>query len=144
MKLEREVADEFPLHYYVWKNNISALNSSIPDLKSQLERLDPRGRTPLMLAVTLDFVECARILIDHGANVNVENAEGWTGKFTLSYPVLQQKLTVYLAVVQEASSTGNVELLHMILEKRDHQRHNSRMLGVPQLLQKLKDVRITS
>lgn len=42
--------------------------------------MDPRGRTPLMLAITLDDIESTRLLINKGANVNVKNDEGWTGK----------------------------------------------------------------
>lgn len=48
--------------------------------QNQLEKLDPRGRTPLMLAITLDDIESTRLLIIKGANVNVKNDEGWTGK----------------------------------------------------------------
>lgn len=48
--------------------------------QNQLEKLDPRGRTPLMLAITLGDLESTRLLIIKGANVNVKNDEGWTGK----------------------------------------------------------------
>lgn len=48
--------------------------------QSQLEKLDPRGRTPLMLAITLDDIQSTGLLINKGANVNVKNDEGWTGK----------------------------------------------------------------
>ena len=42
-----------------------------------LEARDPHGRTALMLAVALGRVDCARVLIDAGANVNTE-CDGWT------------------------------------------------------------------
>jgi len=42
--------------------------------------------------------------------------------------------------VQEATATGDPVLLQMVLEKRDHQRYSSRIGGVPELLQRLKDV----
>lgn len=48
--------------------------------QNQLEKLDPRGRTPLMLAITLGDLESTRLLIIKGANVNIKNDEGWTGK----------------------------------------------------------------
>lgn len=54
-------------------------------LQSQLEKLDPRGRTPLMLAITLDDIQSTRLLITKGANVNVKNDEGWTGKIITNY-----------------------------------------------------------
>jgi ankyrin repeat protein len=43
------------------------------------EKRDARGRTPLMLAVTLGHLESARTLLQHATNVNTENREGWTG-----------------------------------------------------------------
>lgn len=45
-----------------------------------MEELDPRGRTPLILAVTLGYLESAKVLLDAGADVNFENKEGWSGK----------------------------------------------------------------
>jgi len=33
-----------------------------------------------MLAITLGDIESTRLLIIRGANVNVKNDEGWTGK----------------------------------------------------------------
>lgn len=41
--------------------------------------VDPRGRTPLHLAVTLGHLESARVLLRHGANANAENSRYWTG-----------------------------------------------------------------
>lgn len=79
---EANIARDFPLHYLVWTKNIVALRTSLqPDNVNfqHLEQLDPRGRTPLMLAVTLENLDCAILLLENGANVNVENKEGWTG-----------------------------------------------------------------
>jgi ankyrin repeat domain-containing protein 13 len=45
-----------------------------------VEKKDPRGRTPLMLAVTMGHKESVRVLLNHGASVNMENREGWNGK----------------------------------------------------------------
>ncbi|KAJ8959065.1 hypothetical protein NQ318_022321 [Aromia moschata] len=72
-----------------------------------------------MLAVTLGHLESSRTLLNADANVNCENLNGWT-------------------VVQEAVATGDPELLHMVLERRDFQRYTSRMAGIPELLQRLK------
>jgi len=33
-----------------------------------------------MLAITLDDLESTKLLITRGANINVKNDEGWTGK----------------------------------------------------------------
>ena len=45
----------------------------------QIEKRDPRGRTPLHLAVTLGHIECVRVLLCHGADVFAENNGCWTG-----------------------------------------------------------------
>lgn len=47
--------------------------------KHDIERKDPRGRTPLMLSVTLNHLESSRVLLRHGADVIVENKQGYTG-----------------------------------------------------------------
>lgn len=46
---------------------------------------------------------------------------------------------VLFLVVQEAVATGDPELLHLVLERRDFQRYSSRMAGIPELLQRLKE-----
>lgn len=53
-------------------------NLNFPQM--DLESLDPRGRTPLHLAVTLGHLDCARVLLQQGADVNKENLNGWTGE----------------------------------------------------------------
>lgn len=108
------------MHWLVWKNDFSELDRELASKKHDIEMQDPRGRTPLMLAVTLGHLESVRILLRHNANVNVENSGGWT-------------------VVQEAAATGDPELLQEVVEKRDYQRYNSRVIGIPELLQRLKE-----
>uniref|UniRef100_H9GIV8 Ankyrin repeat domain 13B n=1 Tax=Anolis carolinensis TaxID=28377 RepID=H9GIV8_ANOCA len=85
---------------------------------ADIEQLDPRGRTPLHLATTLGHLECARILLRHGADVAKENQSGWT-------------------VLQEAVSTRDLELVQLVLRYRDYQRALKRLAGIPTLLEKL-------
>ncbi|KAJ8983987.1 hypothetical protein NQ317_008692 [Molorchus minor] len=110
MASEEYIKSEYPLHWCVWHNEYKNLEKLLAT---------KRGRTPLMLAVTLGHLESTRSLLNADANVNCENLNGWT-------------------VVQEAVATGDPELLHMVLERRDFQRYSSRMAGIPELLQKLK------
>lgn len=119
MVSEEYIKAEYPLHLYVWKNDYKNLETVLAKKEYDKEKRDNRGRTPLMLAVTLGHLESARTLLNADANVNCENLNGWT-------------------VVQEAVATGDPELLHMVLERRDFQRYTSRMAGIPELLQRLK------
>ncbi|NXY07190.1 AN13B protein, partial [Pteruthius melanotis] len=89
---------------------------------ADIEQLDPRGRTPLHLATTLGHLECARVLLKHGADVGKENRSGWT-------------------VLQEAVSTRDLELVQLVLRYRDYQRAIKRLAGIPVLLEKLRKVR---
>lgn len=85
----------------------------------EIDLLDPRGRTPLHLATTLGHLECARVLLKHGADVNRENRSGWT-------------------VLQEAVSTRDLDLVRLVLRHRDFQRVLKRLAGIPILLDKLR------
>jgi len=112
---------QYPLHSLIWTNSHTNLSTTLTALsnKAELEVKDPHGRTPLMLAVSLGQIECTRQLLDVGANVNTE-CDGWT-------------------VVQEATATGDPELVQMVLDQRDRQRYSTRIGGIPDLLKKLKD-----
>ncbi|XP_063904695.1 ankyrin repeat domain-containing protein 13D isoform X2 [Zophobas morio] len=114
------IKEEYPLHWLVWQNDYKQLDTRLKNKEYDKEKIDNRGRTPLMLAVTLGHLESARTLLNNEANVNCENVEGWT-------------------VVQEAVATGDPELLQMVLERRDFQRYSNRMAGIPELLQRLKE-----
>ncbi|KAG8002182.1 Ankyrin repeat domain-containing protein 13B, partial [Nibea albiflora] len=87
--------------------------------QTDLESLDPRGRTPLHLAVTLGYLDCARVLLQQGADVSKENRNGWT-------------------VLQEAVSTRDPELVRLVLRYRDYQRTARRLAGIPVLLERLR------
>ncbi|NXJ03940.1 AN13D protein, partial [Odontophorus gujanensis] len=89
-----------------------------------VELTDPRGRTPLELAVSLGHLESVRVLLRHNANVGRENANGWT----VPCP----------AVLQEAVSTGDPEIVQLVLQYRDYQRATRRLAGIPELLSKLR------
>lgn len=120
MATARTPETEFPLHWLVWHNNVEELDKELTSGKHDMEKVDPRGRTPLHLAVTLGHMESCRVLLRHGANANAENGKYWT-------------------VVQEAVSSGDPELLQLCLQYRDYQRYASRTEGVPALLQRLVD-----
>ncbi|XP_026082295.1 ankyrin repeat domain-containing protein 13B-like [Carassius auratus] len=110
----------YHLHYLVWHNKHRQLEKELSAREQvDLEVLDPRGRTPLHLAVTLAHLECASLLVQHGADVSRENRNGWT-------------------VLQEAISTRNPEMVRLVLRYRDHQRNTKRLAGIPCLLERLR------
>lgn len=114
------IVQEYPLHLDVWNNNFKDLEKKLKTGKYAIEKLDPRGRTPLHLAVTLGYLESAKVLLKYGADANAENNGYWS-------------------VLHESTSTGDPELVQLVLQYRDYQRHTKRTVGVPELLQKLKE-----
>ncbi|GCC26135.1 ankyrin repeat domain-containing protein 13A [Chiloscyllium punctatum] len=112
-----ELRNKYKLHLLVWHNQYRELEEELK--QHDIEAVDPRGRTPLHLAVSLGHLECVNILLRNNASVDKENAKGWT-------------------VLQEAVSTGDPELLEKILQYRDYNRINSQLNGVPELLSKIQ------
>lgn len=114
------MSDKYPVHCLVWQNAIEELNRFLSDNSADIEVVDPRGRTPLHLAVTLGHLECVRALLRHGAKATVENSQSWT-------------------VLQEAVATGDPEIVQVCLQHRDHQQFTQRSSSVPRLLQRLTE-----
>lgn len=114
------IKEEFPLHHCVWYNNYEELDAALKTGEPDKEKHDPRGRTPLHLAVTLGNLESVKVLLKHGANANADNKGYWS-------------------VLHEAVATGDPEIVLEVLKYRDHQRYTKRTVGVPELLQKLKE-----
>uniref|UniRef100_A0A8C6EJG6 Ankyrin repeat domain 13D n=1 Tax=Microcebus murinus TaxID=30608 RepID=A0A8C6EJG6_MICMU len=109
----------FPLHRLVWANRHRELEAALHSRQHDIEQEDPRGRTPLELAVSLGNLESVRVLLRHNANVAKESRQGW-------------------AVLQEAVSTGDPEMVQLVLQYRDYQRAMQRLAGIPELLNKLR------
>ena len=114
------MADKFPVHCLVWRNAVEELNQLLSENTADIEVVDPRGRTPLHLAVTLGHLECVRALLHHGAIATVENSQNWT-------------------VLQEAVATGDPEIVQACLQHRDRQQFAQRSTSVPRLLQRLTE-----
>ncbi|GAB0090028.1 ankyrin repeat domain-containing protein 13D [Sergentomyia squamirostris] len=109
----------YPLHWHVWNNEVEQLKEALAEENGyDVEKKDPRGRTPLMLAVRLGHLECIQTLLPK-ANTAVE-CDGWS-------------------VVQESVCTGNPDILTAVLEVRDLNRFLHRQAQVPRLLQLLHD-----
>lgn len=112
--------EQFPLHWLVWDNDFGELDKELAKDIHDKELKDPRGRTPLHLSVTLGQVESTKVLLRYRANANAENKGYWS-------------------VLHEAVCTGDPELVQSVLQHRDYQRYSKRTVGVPELLQKLKE-----
>ncbi|MCP9259476.1 hypothetical protein DINM_002420 [Dirofilaria immitis] len=78
MTNEKELRQEYPLHWAVFRNDYEDLMELLEEEHASeiLDKLDVRGRTPLMLAITLGHYECARALLEKGANASIQNADG--------------------------------------------------------------------
>ncbi|XP_067935023.1 ankyrin repeat domain-containing protein 13B-like [Watersipora subatra] len=111
---------QYPIHWSVWHNNLRTLTSQLESKQYDLEEVDPRGRTPLHLAISMGHVECAKSLLRHGADANKENARYWTA-------------------LHEATCTGDPELVQCVLQHRDYQRFMNRTDGIPALLKKIQE-----
>lgn len=112
-----------------------------------MERLDPRGRTPLELAVCLGHLESTRVLLRYSADPTHCNAQSWTSEYEpfMSYrpPISFARSRVFIiksVVLQEAVSTGDPELVQLVLQYRDFKRATERLAGIPELLSKLRKV----
>ncbi|KAF7989260.1 hypothetical protein HCN44_010842 [Aphidius gifuensis] len=113
------IKDIYPVHWLVWNNDHIELDKILSTNEYDIEKHDCRGRSPLMLAVTLGHTKSVEVLLNHEANVYTENTQGWS-------------------VLQEATGTGNPEILQIVLARRDYQRHCNRVDGIPELLDRLK------
>ncbi|KAL3975853.1 cytochrome CYP [Sarotherodon galilaeus] len=117
--ISEDIRVKFPLHSAVWENDYRKLEQLLTSTQNDIEAVDPRGRTPLHLAVSLGHLESVRILLRHGAQVTKENANNWT-------------------VLQEAVSTGDPEMVQLVLQRRDYLKASTALGGVPELLSKIR------
>ncbi len=58
-----------------------------------MEGLDPRGRTPLHLAVALGRLDCVAMLLKHGADTLATNRHHWSGMYE-AYVAVQQYMGI--------------------------------------------------
>ncbi|XP_070819893.1 ankyrin repeat domain-containing protein 13A [Chaetodon trifascialis] len=118
--VSEDIREKFPLHSAVWENDYRRLDEQITLPQNDVEAVDPRGRTPLHLAVSLGHLESVRVLLRHGAEVTKENGKNWT-------------------VLQEAVSTGDPEMVQLVLQRRDYLKASTALGGVPELLSKIRE-----
>ncbi|XP_068559443.1 ankyrin repeat domain-containing protein 13A [Cebidichthys violaceus] len=118
--VSEDIRGKFPLHSAVWGNDYRTLEEQVTLPQNEIEAVDPRGRTPLHLAVSLGHLESVRVLLRHGAEVTKENCMNWT-------------------VLQEAVSTGDPEMVQLVLQRRDYLKASTALGGVPELLSKIRE-----
>ncbi|XP_029295456.1 ankyrin repeat domain-containing protein 13A [Cottoperca gobio] len=118
--VSEDVRVKFPLHSAVWENDYRTLEEQVTLPQNDVEAVDPRGRTPLHLAVSLGHLESVRVLLRHGAEVTKENGMNWTA-------------------LQEAVSTGDPEMVQLVLQRRDYLKASTALGGVPELLSKIRE-----
>ncbi|TGZ48978.1 Ankyrin repeat domain-containing protein 13B [Temnothorax longispinosus] len=98
------IRKNYPLHWLVWHNSYVDLDRELSTNQHDIEKHDNRGRTPLMLAVTLGHIDSAVVLLQHEANVNTENTQGWTGETTRGTVI---EWLVYQSYFKSSNSNRN-------------------------------------
>ena len=85
----QKVSDRYPLHWMVWENQPEVLEKELEANANIIDKElnDPRGRTPLHLAVALNRYDCCKVLLKHGANSNAENKGGFHAHALTQYAI---------------------------------------------------------
>uniref|UniRef100_A0A1I7U942 ANK_REP_REGION domain-containing protein n=1 Tax=Caenorhabditis tropicalis TaxID=1561998 RepID=A0A1I7U942_9PELO len=122
MPLDSPAKLEYPLHWAVFTNNQKELKELLGNRSTlEIDKLDVRGRTALMLAVTIGYFTCAKLLMEAGADASIPNKEMWS-------------------VSNEAVAQGNAEFVRNVIHHRDHQRASRGARAMRTSLEKLRDV----
>lgn len=93
--------NEYPLHWYVFENDLDALKQLISKIskvnykqstayrkkqkyleyfiykQNDIDKKDLRNKTALELAIFLDHYECAKLLLENGADCSLITKTGW-------------------------------------------------------------------
>lgn len=69
----KSLRDSFSLHFAVFMNDVAGLESRLNVSVEDINKVDIHGRTPIMLATVLGHLECAELLLKHGADANTQN-----------------------------------------------------------------------
>ncbi|PIC41899.1 hypothetical protein B9Z55_009158 [Caenorhabditis nigoni] len=122
MVLDSPLKLEYPLHYAVYNNQQNDLKELLANQSTlEIDKMDPRGRTALMLAVTIGHFECANLLLESGADASIPNKEMWS-------------------VSNEAVAQGNEEFVQSVIQHRDFQRATRGAQAMKRSLEKLREV----
>ncbi len=107
---------ETPIHLAVEEGDFGVLrclveNADKDDVKSAVNTVDSRERTPLFIAVKKERKDLVELLLDSGANPNVAG-NGELYDILTAGLVYESTLPVFGAI-----STGNTEILKLLLER---------------------------
>src|SRR5580692_6105077 len=103
--------DPDPIYSAIRENNLTQLKALLGQ-NSVAAVADSRGITPLMYAAEIGSLDAMRLLIDHGADVNAQNAFGSTAlMWSVSDPAKVRLLLDHGAQVNTAARSGRTALI---------------------------------
>lgn len=117
-----------PLHLAVWRNQVEFAQDVLQE--NNIDAKDAKGNTALHLAVEIESLEWAKILLAHGANTELLSDSGYTPlhlallkgnrqlvELLSPYSDSGQKSTQGATPLLLAIKTGNIELYHDLLQE---------------------------
>ena len=147
-KAERTMTPDSRLLQAAEQGSVAAAEAALAD-GADIETRDQRRRTPLLLAVTGDHVDMARMLVGRGADVNAYDDQqdtpflvtGVTGSVRMLDALLPGRPDTRLrnryggVAVIPASERGHVEYVEAVLERTDIDVNHVNDLGWTALLE---------
>lgn len=116
---EEQIKEKYPLHWYVWYDNTEKLQEALTSKLHDSESKDPHGRTPLLLAIALGFIDSAKVLLTNGCDTTATDKEGWNA-------------------TQEAVGSGEPDILTTVIQHREYQHLTQKSGGMVDILEELE------
>jgi ankyrin repeat protein len=118
----KDIYGRTPLHFAAQKKNSFVLQKLLENPEIKIESMDSVNVSPLSYAATFGDIDCIRILLDNGANINSEDINSWTPLF---YAVQYGKIDAVKLLIDRGANIlkknkfGNT-LLHLACKRNNY------------------------